>query len=101
MAASPAFAAHKLVSFDVPGSNGTSPLVINASGQIAGSYSDSTSRSHGFLRQPDGTITQFDAPGNPAISMTGINASGQITGYYYGSAIVVGFIRNTDGSFVT
>ena len=37
--------------------------------------------SHGFLREPDGTIVTLDIPGGDTYP-EGINSAGQITGYY-------------------
>jgi hypothetical protein len=42
---------------------GTSPVSIDAAGDVAGSYTDSSSLRHGFVRTANGTITSFDAPG--------------------------------------
>jgi probable HAF family extracellular repeat protein len=60
----PAFATpYIFTSFDYPGAIGTNASGINASGQIVGSYGDSSFQSHGFLK--DGaTYTSFDYPGD-------------------------------------
>jgi hypothetical protein len=53
---------HPFVSFDAPDATvGTFPVKINASGQIAGYYSGA-SGNRGFVRNPNGTITEFSAP---------------------------------------
>jgi len=50
---------------------------------ITGSYNDANYNPHGFVRAPDGTLTEFDAPGAVnGTSPTGINPAGAITGYY-------------------
>jgi hypothetical protein len=54
-------------SFDVPGAGtspgqGTFPVANNSKGVIAGYYVDSSFVSHGFLRQPNGVVTEFTPP---------------------------------------
>jgi hypothetical protein len=51
--------------FDHSGSIATFPSSINPAGAITGFYEDTSFVFHGFLRDPDGTITTFD----PADSM--------------------------------
>jgi hypothetical protein len=86
-------------SFDVSGAvtetgkggglSGTIPISIDAVGDVAGSYTDSSFVRHGFIRAASGTIATFDAPG---ANTTG--ASGMIGGTFpthidpTGSAIV-------------
>src|SRR5215471_18340548 len=85
--------------FDPPGSQLTAPGSINAAGQIAGTYFDSTFASHGFVRDPDGTITSFDVPGFLATVL--ITQQGLVVGMYFdanGSHI---FERATDGKIAT
>jgi probable HAF family extracellular repeat protein len=84
----------KMVSFDGPdgGHNEsfkTSPVAINAKGQIVGGYSAiDGSNSHSFLRERNGVMTPLDLPGPPL----GIDQQGQI----FGST----FLRQTDGTIV-
>jgi len=53
---------------------------INATGQIVGTYDDSSSRSHGFLYS-GGSYTTIDDPlGVGTTNATGINNAGQIVG---------------------
>src|SRR5215471_18606450 len=66
-------AAGNLITFDPPGSTGTSPSGINSAGEISGTYSDNSFNSHGFVRAPDGTITTFDVPGAIFTVASGIN----------------------------
>jgi len=52
---------------------------------------------HGFLRQPDGTIASFDAPG-PGFAQA-LNSKGQIAGYYFDAATHGhGYLRQPDGN---
>ena len=108
-----------------PSPNDTDPndlspgtLAINSAGQITGWYVDSSRIEHGFLRQPDGTITAIDDdpsdPNHPhfcsglpcfaALQPQAINATGQITGIYglaiYDNVIVYGFVRQPDGTII-
>jgi uncharacterized membrane protein len=69
------------ISFDVPGSTGTFPLDINASGDIVGSYA-SVGLTHGFLRTADGTLTTIDYPGALSTMASGVNSEGAIVGFY-------------------
>src|SRR6476646_7658418 len=50
-------------SFDPPGSTLTLATDINARGQIVGRYL-AAGHTHGFLRDPDGTVTTIDYPGS-------------------------------------
>ena len=75
------------ISFSVPGALGTYPIGINASMEVTGYYTVSSTVTRGFLREADGTITTFD------VEPEGINAAGDITG--------PGFIRYADGRTVT
>ena len=61
-------------------------MAINDSGQIVGSYNDSSGRLHGFL-DSRGTYTTIDPPGSTyTFCPRAINDSGQIVGYYYDSS---------------
>ena len=83
------------------GVNGTFADGINASGQIVGSYIDSSENANGFLYS-NGTWTTLDDPS--AIDGTfanGINASGQIVGSYTdGSGNENGFLYS-NGTWTT
>jgi hypothetical protein len=98
-------------SFDVSGASstagslfgGTIPFSIDAAGDVVGSYTDSSSIRHGFLRTASGTVTSFDAPGANTTSVTGlvggtfptnIDPTGSyITGVYSDSTgLVHGFV---------
>ena len=64
-----------------PGASGTAAISINASGQVAGYYSDASWHSHGFVYS-GGVFTTLDAPGAFTTYAASINASGQVAGYY-------------------
>jgi len=92
-----------IMTFDAPGAGtgsfqGTFPTGINPSRAITGSYTDTNSTSHGFLRDPDGTITTFDPPGSIYTSPSGINSSGETTGSYLDMNGFHGFLRDRDGT---
>jgi hypothetical protein len=103
-----------ITSFDAPGAdlnpgdyNGTYPGGINVWGAITGSYQDTNSTFHGFVRSPEGTFTTFEAPGADLGSFNGtapccINDLGAITGNYYdANGFSHGFLRSPDGEFTT
>lgn len=87
--------------FDVPGSalGTTFPLAINNAGTITGSYTDSSSFGHDFVRNPTGKFTTFQPiVGGTDTQATAINTSGQITGWGTDSAgHTDGFLRNATG----
>jgi uncharacterized membrane protein len=106
--------AQKIITFDAPGAdmtpgdnNGTYSSGINAWGTITGSYQDTNSTFHGFLRSPAGKFTTFEAPGADlgpynGTSPTAINDLGFITGNYEdASGVGHGFLRSPEGKFVT
>jgi len=91
-------------SFDAPGAGtgpgqGTFPVAINSEGVIAGYYFDNSYVSHGFLRQPNGAITEFTPPNLSEVFITGINNSGQVIGKGNSTSANVGFIRSPDGAY--
>ena len=91
------------VTFDVPGSSGTTVAGINLVGTIAGYYSDANGVSRGFLRRLNGTITTFDVPGNVnGLVSTAINDTGQITGFYNDADFLAhGFLQSANGVITT
>ncbi len=98
----PAFAAHSFVLFDVAGATLTQGEAINANGEVAGIYEDSSYVVHGFLREPNGAITTFDVANETVTSLTvtGINSSGQVSGWYYqpSQSVEHGFLRDANGT---
>lgn len=90
-----------------PFSDGTLALDNNSAGQITGFWGGAVGggRWHGFLRQPDGTVTSFEAWENSLnfISSTwplAINSAGQITGHYQDATGDHGFLRDSDGTII-
>jgi hypothetical protein len=66
--------------FSIPSApEDTSPVSINASGEIAGTYDPIDNREQfGFERLPDGTIYQFTAFSSSQIEVVGISDKGTI-----------------------
>ena len=97
-----------LVTFDAPDAGkainqGTAPTSINSKSVIAGYYIDSSNLLHGFLRQPNGAITEFSPPNMSGVFVLGINTSGQVIGsgtHKVGSTFVTdGFLRSPGGHY--
>ena len=61
---------------DPPGANNTTPLAINASGQIAGAYD-----THGFVYS-NRVFTTIDVPGASSTQALAISDSGTVFGTY-------------------
>ena len=81
---------------------GTFAQSINKKGATTGFYFDFAHFSHGFVRDPGGTITAFDVPGGSGTQAFSINDKGAITGYYFVlPSGVSGFIRDPEGNFTT
>jgi hypothetical protein len=106
------FAGSPIVTFDVPGAGttafqGTVPLVIGDSGDIAGYFIDSKNVFHGFIRSAVGEFTTFDAPGAGTGYLQGTEPSGladdgKVVGYYYDANYAYhGFLRGVDGAVIT
>jgi uncharacterized membrane protein len=79
---------------DPPGSISASAWDINPAGKIAGYFTDTAKRTHGFLLEKDGTYTVIDFPGSDVVAtqIRGINAQGDIVGQYTDSRGVHGFV---------
>jgi probable HAF family extracellular repeat protein len=69
---------------DDPSGISTVAQGINATGQIVGSYTDNSNKTHGFL-YTDGTYVTLDFPGAILTQALGIDASGQVVGIYIDS----------------
>jgi predicted membrane protein len=86
---------------------------LNPAGTLIGGYvsmgssNDGTFVPHGYVRAPDGTITEFDVPGagtgpGQGTYPGGINPAGTVEGYYIDSSGVNhGFVRAPDGTITT
>jgi uncharacterized membrane protein len=87
---------------DVPGARGTSPQGINASGDIAGIYTDMAGRTHGFVLH-DGAFTTIDYPGADYTDVRGIGPDGDVVGTHAmnneEAVAFHGFRRTADGQF--
>lgn len=70
-------------------------ISIDQAGDVTGSSYDGAGVTHGFVRNPYGTITQFDPPEGTQTFPTSINDGGVIAGYYSyrTGGPPVGFIR--------
>ncbi|MGH7744490.1 MAG: hypothetical protein ACRETP_03700 [Steroidobacteraceae bacterium] len=79
------------------------PTALNDWGAVAGNYIDANNVFHGFLRSPDGKLTEFDAPGAGTAAGQGtacqfcglgLNDFGEIAGTYLDANNVYhGFLR--------
>jgi len=88
------------LTIDVPGAVTTSVDCINVKGTVAGSYDIGDGNRHGFVREPDGTITTFDGQ-DCDISPTSINRKGLVTGWcidHQKPSHILGFVRKPDGT---
>jgi hypothetical protein len=83
-----------IVSFDPPGSLGTTPRIINVAGAITGKYLADNGRLFGFVRDPHMNFTSFDPGLNT--SPTSINDEGAITVIRSGAPS--GFVRSPEGT---
>jgi hypothetical protein len=93
-----------IITFDAPGAAGTTPYSISSTGAITGSYWDASGVIHGFVRAPDGAITDFDYPGGTFTMPWAINSRGEITGLYGDPTVANwdhGFVRTPQGRFIS
>src|SRR5215471_2563574 len=78
------------------------PMGINPAGAITGFYVDANSVQHGFVRAPNGIITEFDPTGSIFTNPNAIDALGEITGFYFDANFVGhAFFRDQYGNFTT
>ena len=83
--------------------------ILNNWGAVTGDYLDANNVYRGFVRSPDGKITEFDAPGADLTrnNLNGtfpnsINDAGVITGFYLDvNGVSHGFLRSPEGAFTT
>jgi hypothetical protein len=93
-------------SFDVPNPSKsiltvhTNPISIDAAGNVAGRFTDSTNATHIFLRNARGHFTTYDIPGSTSIIVTKINDNGVIGGRYWNGSAQIGFTLTTSGKKV-
>jgi hypothetical protein len=85
---------------------GTYPAIfsgINPEGASVGEYYDANWVFHGYVRAPDGTITEFDHPNAGTVAgqgtgTSGINPAGEIVGFYIDANNVFhGYLRSPEG----
>jgi hypothetical protein len=102
-----------ITTFDAPGASaggGTIPICIDAAGDVAGAYFNSSGAS-GFIRAASGAITEFNVPGaggsNNIWDMDGtvaigIDSAGDVAGAYTDtSTLRHGFLRSANGTVST
>lgn len=78
------------------------PMGINPAGAIIGFYVDASSVQHGFVRAPNGIITEFDPTGSIFTDPNAIDQTGAITGFYFDANFVGhGFLRTPDGTITS
>jgi hypothetical protein len=78
------------------------PMGINPAGAITGFYVDASSVQHGFVRAPNGIITEFDPTGSIFTDPNAIDQTGAITGFYFDANFVGhGFLRAPDGTITS
>lgn len=85
------------VQFDMPGANFTSPVGINSSGAIAGTWEDDLYKFHGFVRTAKGKLIPFDPPNSVYTLVRGINDRGTAIGAYQDSTRSYSFMRKQNG----
>jgi hypothetical protein len=68
---------------DVPGATVTEVFGINdTTGTLVGLFTDSSNRTHGFVRAVAGSFTPIDFPGAMVTEVFGINNRGTLVGTY-------------------
>ena len=78
------------------------PMGINPAGAITGFYVDASAVQHGFVRAPNGVITEFDPTGSIFTDPNAIDPTGAITGFYFDANFVGhGFLRAPDGTITS
>jgi len=98
-------AIYSFTTIDYPGAAVTRASGVNATGQIVGSFDDTSGLTHGFL-DIGGRFVQLDHPGTRCSSLPcgtsagGINDSGQIVGGFHDQIGSHGFLYS-GGSFST
>jgi hypothetical protein len=76
-------AAGNFTTFTVPGGSDTYVRALNASGEVAGYYSNGSTHDHSFLRDASGNFTTFGVPGSSSTSVTALNNSGEAAGIIF------------------
>jgi uncharacterized membrane protein len=90
-----------IVFFGVPSAIHTSTRAMSETGRITGFYMDNNYRTHGFVRDADGSLTSFNVGANGTYP-TCINAAGEIAGWYLDAQWVTrAFFRAKDGTILS
>ena len=77
------------------------PVAINLSGVIAGTYVNGNFFSHSFIRDPSGVITDFDMVHSTGRYSNGINDSNLLVGGWTDFGHVgAGFMRDASGTMI-
>jgi hypothetical protein len=76
-----------------PNASSTLSACINAQGDIAGGFSDTTG-AHGFVRDANGNIAVFDVPNATGAQTVAINDRGDVAGYFFDAGGTHGFVRS-------
>jgi hypothetical protein len=88
------------ISFQVPNSAGISSASISDCFTVAGTFTDTNRKTHGFIRAMSGRVTTFDVPGSVSTATTGINDEELIIGTWTDSSNQIhGFLRHPQGSY--
>jgi probable HAF family extracellular repeat protein len=74
--------AQTFTSIDVPNAILTQAFGINDTGEIVGVFTDSSNRTHGFVRAVNGSFASIDVPNAILTQAFGINNLGTIVGTY-------------------
>jgi hypothetical protein len=81
MIVAPMALADTYVSIDFPGALSTDVSGISASGDVVGTYTDSSNVVHGF-RLHRGTLSTIDYPGAVSTSVVSVDSSGEMAGFF-------------------
>jgi uncharacterized membrane protein len=81
MSVVPTALADTYTTIDVPGAITSEPSGINSSGEIVGSYTDSTGARHGFRLNED-TFTAINYPGATRTEALSVNSHGDVAGFF-------------------
>jgi len=76
----------------------TNAVAINEADETVGYFTDSSYAGHGFIRQPDGTVTIVDVPGSSAVGLAALNNRGYAAGSFADGVGQHGLLVGPDGS---
>ena len=82
---------------DLPRAVTTQAQAINDAGDVAGPYTTSDGKTHGYLKTGDNFVN-IDVPGGVFTMPAGMNAQGEITGWYRtADGVLHGFVLTRTG----